>query len=48
MIAFMTNVLDNVTDGERILTKAVLSPGNRAKSCKFRYVKPVGNFIRKL
>ena len=25
----------------RIITRAVLSPGNRAKPCKFRYVKPV-------
>jgi len=25
----------------------MLSQGNRAKPCKFRYVKPVGNFIRK-
>jgi len=25
----------------------VLSPGNRAKPCKFRYVQPVGSFIRK-
>jgi len=23
----------------------MLSPGNRAKPCKFSYVKPVGNFI---
>jgi len=29
-------------------TTAVLSPRNRAKPCKFRYVKPVGNFIRKI
>jgi len=29
-------------------TRAVLTPGNRAKPCKFRYVKPVGNFIRKI
>ena len=26
----------------------VLSQGNRAKPCKFRYVKPVGNFMRKI
>jgi len=25
-------------------TRAVLSPGNHEKPCKFRYVKPVGNF----
>jgi len=29
-------------------TRAVLSPGNRAKPCEFRYAKPVGNFIRKI
>ena len=32
----------------KIGTRAVLSPGNSAKPCKFRYVKPVGNFIRKI
>ena len=26
-------------------TRAVLTPGNRANPCKFRCVKPVGNFI---
>jgi len=30
------------------ITSAVLSPGNRAKPCKCRYVKAVGNFIRKI
>ena len=29
-------------------TRAVLSPGNRAKPCKFRYVKSVRNFMWKL
>ena len=29
-------------------TRAALSPGNRAKPRKFRSVKPVGNFIRKI
>jgi len=33
---------------EQSKTRAVLSPGNRAKLCKFRYVKPVGNFMRKI
>jgi len=28
------------------VTRALLLQGNRAKPCKFRYVKPVGNFIR--
>ena len=28
--------------------RAVLSPGNRAKPCKFRYVKSVRNFMWKL
>jgi len=27
--------------------RAVLSPGNRAKPCKFRYVKPVGEIQSK-
>jgi len=31
-----------------LTTRAVLSPGNRAKPSKSRYVKPVGNFIRKI
>jgi len=31
-----------------IKTRAVLSPGNRAKPCKFRYVKSVRNFMWKL
>jgi len=31
-----------------ITTRAVLSPGNRAKPCKFRYVKSVRNFMWKL
>jgi len=30
------------------ITRAVLSPGNRAKPCKFRYVKSVRNFMWKL
>ena len=29
-------------------TRAVLSPGNRTKPCKFRYVKSVKNFMWKL
>jgi len=29
----------------KIKTRAVLSPGNRAKPCNFRYVKSVRNFI---
>jgi len=28
-----------------MIIRAVLSQGSRAKPCKFRYVKPVGNFI---
>ena len=28
-----------------MITRAVLSPGNRAKPRKFRYAEPVGNFI---
>jgi len=28
-----------------VKTRAVLSPGNRAKPCKFQYVKPMGNLI---
>ena len=32
----------------RTVTRAVLSPGNRAKPCKFRYVKSVRNFMWKL
>ena len=31
-----------------LITRAVLSPRNCAKPSKFRYVKPVGNFIRKI
>jgi len=30
------------------LTRAVLSQENRAKPCKFRYEKPMGNFIHKI
>ena len=29
-------------------TRTVLSPGNRTKPCKFRYVKPVVKFIWKI
>ena len=29
----------------KMKTRAVLSPGNRAKPCKFRYVKSVRNFM---
>jgi len=32
----------------RAVLHGVLSTGNRAKPCKFRYVKPVGIFIRKI
>jgi len=28
-----------------VITRTVLSPGNRAKPCKFRYVKSVRNFV---
>jgi len=35
-------------DHALIETRAVLSPGNRAKPCKYRYVKPVRNFIGKI
>jgi len=30
-----------------MITRALLSQGNRAKPCKFWYVNPVGNFTRK-
>ena len=35
-------------DHTNVDTRAAFSPANRAKPCKFRYVKPVGNFIRKV
>jgi len=28
-----------------MITRAVLSPGNRTKPCKFQYVKSVRNFM---
>ena len=35
-------------DTSKLITRAVLSPGNRAKPCTFRYVKSVRNFMWKL
>jgi len=42
------SILPLAVDCNLATVRAVLSQGNRAKTCEFRYVKQVGNFIQKI
>jgi len=44
----VSNIVVGCWTSVQKFTRAVLSPGNRAKPRKFRYVQPVGNFIWKI
>jgi len=48
LLTYMRPHLRHIVTRALYQTRAVLSPGNRAKPCKFPYVKSVRNFMWKL